>query len=1198
MTFQIRPLVLVPHLACVTKVFTKVVPAVFAALLISSSLGTARPVAAQAPAEAPSPVTQVQLASSPALSPDGKQLAFQYAGDLWIVKTDGGVARQLTSHSVNDNSPVFSPDGKTIAFASNRTGSTQVWTVDVRGGLPNQLTYHTAGCRPVQYTADGSKLLIASRRDHYWRDNDRFYWVDAKQRSGETLLFDAAGENGSLSADGKQLLFTREGVAWWRKGYRGSQASQIWLWQRNNDQDQFTQVVDEASGARSPLMAADGKSFYYVGGQSGAFNLYRRDLESGQQTQLTVYDDDSVVMPCLSADGSTLVYRHLFDFYRLDLTAEAVSPQKIKIRVRSDEIDSPMVYDIVRDASNVAFTDDGLEIAMVAGGDVWVMDTELREPRQVTSTVGWERDLVWSKDGQTLYFIGETKEQSDLWQAQRSDEKQYWWLNDSFALKQLTSDSAVESDLQISPDGKYLSYNQGRGDLLLREIESGETSTFLESWNAASYDWSPDSRWIVYAVSDNDFNSDVFVKPIDGSREAENLSLHPDNDRNPVWSPDGKVIAFTGRQYGEESDIFLVYLQASDDQQSPRDRKLTEALEKMQKNRKDKEKKAEEKQENQQPSEKKTDPTTEPAASPKADPNATPKVEPEPKVEPTPPADPDPNKQQDPNASPAVEPAAQDPAPADKPDANPEQKPAEAKPEAIEVKIDFEGIGDRIRRVSIPQTIESALLWSPDSKKLAFGAAIDGKRGVYTISPPDELSPKLLSTTSGGNARWLKTGNQIVWLVGGTPATLSDAGKSTEYPFSAAHRYLRRDKYAAAFQMAWREMRDNFYDGALNNRNWNEVYRKYLPLAQNAVDSDAFGDVVNMMLGELNGSHLGFYPSGSGGRGGEAATSGPAWSEQSAHFGLRFDPSFNGPGLKVRDVILGSPAWKSASQVLPGETVLKIDGQEVDPALDLTLVINGVLDRDWSLEVADAQGQTRTLTLRPISYAAATSLLYDHYVDLRQKQVEQQTAGRFGYLHIRGMNEASFYRFERELQKVAGGKEGLIIDVRDNGGGSTADHLLTSLTQPLHAYTIPRGGGVGYPADRMIYARWYKPIVVLCNQNSFSNAEIFSHAIKTLERGQVVGVPTAGGVISTGGTGIMDMGFLRKPFRGWYLIQDGQDMELNGCVPHHVLWPAPGAMPKADDQQLAKAIEVLGASVEQFAKNPLPAAINNSQRKE
>jgi tricorn protease len=194
------------------------------------------------------------------------------------------------------------------------------------------------------------------------------------------------------------------------------------------------------------------------------------------------------------------------------------------------------------------------------------------------------------------------------------------------------------------------------------------------------------------------------------------------------------------------------------------------------------------------------------------------------------------------------------------------------------------------------------------------------------------------------------------------------------------------------------------------------------------------------------------------------------------------------------------------------------------------------------------------------------------------------------------MDMPSFYRFERDLYNVGIHKEGLIIDVRENGGGSTTDHLLTALTQPVHAITVPRGGQPGYPQDRKVYATWNKPIVVLCNQNSFSNAEIFVHAVKTLGRGPVVGVPTAGGVISAMSIPIMDVGRLRVPYRGWFLLGNGEDMDLNGAVPDYVVWPRPDEMSQGRDEQLAKAIEVLQTEVEKWSRRPRPALRWASQR--
>ena len=168
--------------------------------------------------------------------------------------------------------------------------------------------------------------------------------------------------------------------------------------------------------------------------------------------------------------------------------------------------------------------------------------------------------------------------------------------------------------------------------------------------------------------------------------------------------------------------------------------------------------------------------------------------------------------------------------------------------------------------------------------------------------------------------------------------------------------------------------------------------------------------------------------------------------------------------------------------------------------------------------------------------------------------------------------------------------------MRENGGGFTADHLLTCLFQPVHAVTVPRGGGVGYPQDRMVYARWSKPVVVLCNQNSFSNAEIFSHAIKQLGRGRVVGVTTAGGVISTGATRVMGFATLRLPFRGWYIKNTGEDMERNGCVPDLTIWPQPEEWTRGVDRQLAAGVKEALSSIAAAEAKPKAALRKASER--
>ncbi|MGC4005513.1 MAG: S41 family peptidase [Pirellulales bacterium] len=722
---------------------------------------------------------------------------------------------------------------------------------------------------------------------------------------------------------------------------------------------------------------------------------------------------------------------------------------------------------------------------------------------------------------------------------------------------------------------------RGLGDLTTASLDGKNAKPIVKSWNAPQYDWSPDGKWFAYALADDDFNNDVWIVPSDASKPAVNVSRHPDNDGRPVWSPDGKLLAFTGRRDLDQSDIHYIWLRAADDEATRRERTLNKALDKMQKGRK-------------------------PAIIPNIlNPNA--KGAPPVKTPTDPPMPPpkEPSMKTDPQPAPDVaEQGNDDQSTADQVGAVlpniAGRLPFVGEKKPVEVKIDFDGLHDRVHRLTIANVNETNLVWSPDGKKLAFGATIEGKAGIYAVEFPDNLKPTLFAAATGGQPIWIDAG--LVMNIGGAPTLVTSSGSTTPYRFNAKQSVDRAARHAAIFDQCWRTMRDRYYDERLGNRNWDAVRRKYLDAARDAYDMDALTVVIQLMLGELNGSHLGFTvrPEGSPLPDPNAPPATPAapeptpglakrgWNDETAHLGVRFDPDHAGPGWKIRDVLPHGPAARDASRLRVGEVILSVDGRAVDPALDATLVLNGPPDRSLILKVKDRDGKERTVALRPTTYAEARRLLYDAWVETSRATVEKLTGGKFGYMHIAGMNMPSFYKFEEELASIAYGKEGLVIDVRENGGGSTTDHLLTILAQPRHAITVPRGGGQGYPQDRIVYATWNKPIVVLCNQNSFSNAEIFSHAIKTLKRGKVVGVPTAGGVISTGAVSIFDIGTLRMPFRGWYHPETGEDMELNGAVPDVIVAQLPGDLPRGKDAQLEAAIDALQADVKTWNERKTP----------
>ncbi|MFT5855251.1 MAG: tricorn protease [Verrucomicrobiales bacterium] len=1073
------------------------------------------------------------------LSPDGKRMAFVWGGDVWIGDSQGGRVRQLTQHPAQEWTPKFSPDGKEIAFVSERDGSMQIYVVPVAGGVPEKLTAHSEGYYLLGWNPDGKSLIARGGREHVGRRGYQLLRVSRERFADEEALFDGYGVRADISPDGERVLFTREGVDLYRKGYRGSQASQVWMYEFAKKE--YTQLVKEDGGARSPQWRPDGKGFYYVAQRGGAFNLIERDLDSGDEKLLTSYVDDGVVRPTISRDGNTVVFRRGIDFYRMRLGGDGEQPKvrKCVFHHRGDVARHSQIRRLLKSASEVSFSRDGLEIAFVAGGDVWVMDTVLREPKRVTETPAEERELMFSKDGDSIYYLSDTGATCKLWRALREDDKRYWWQNDEFDLALVTDGAEIISNVSLSPDGKRLAFVKGLGDLWVTDLKGVNGRRILQSWSPPSYDWSPDGAWLAYSVDDDDFNRDIWIAAVDGSMLPYNVSRHPDWEGEPRWSPDGKLLAFVGRRHGEEVDIFYVWLQKQDDQLGGRDRSETEAIDKMTKARK----------------------TTKPASPAKPAAHAQP-------------------------FKGLFESLKRISEQRDEP-----QVASDKKSVAKESKtpIDFDDLSSRVRKVSIPDAAESRLFWSPDSKKLAFAAKINGKEGIYSVEFPNKLSPSLLVAKSVGSVEWLAKDDRIVYLEKGVPGSFSK-GKFSSYPFSAAQTYDQKAKFRVAFQQIWRAMRDRFYDGNHGGKDWDVVREKYQEAASSAVDLVAFENVVAMVLGELNGSHLGFRASASL----RTKVDSGDWVQQTGHLGVTVDE--RGGKLVVKSVILGGPAARESSRLMEGDVLVSVDATEVKARSDLLLMLNGLPGKRVDVVVQRGGEKLAPMIIPTISYAAARSLQQVAWVESNRHEVERRSKGRLGYLHVSRMMWEQFENFEREVFAVGAGKEGIVIDVRDNGGGFTADHLLTVLMTKDHAFTVPRGGGVGYPGSRRVYWTWNKPIVVLCNQNSFSNAEIFAHAIKTLGRGKVVGVPTAGGVISTGSATIMDIGSLRIPFRGWFKSDDGEDMELNGAVPGVVVWPQPGDFSQGIDRQLSKAVDVLEKDVETYLARPKPQPRKASER--
>ncbi len=1114
-------------------------------------------------APVPPGAERILLPHDPCLSPGGEVIYFSWRGDIWRVSVEGGAAERLTTNPAEDFRPLVSPDGKRIAFASDRgEGVVQAWIMDARGGAPRQVTFHSEGCLPVAWFPSGKALLVSARRDQsgeraYAR---RFFRVSLEKRGPEKLLFDTyTGSWADLSPDGRKLLFTREGAPWWRKGYKGSQASQVWLYDLL--EGTFRKAALDPGGCRCPRFLPGGKSFLYVNQKDGTFNLWKRDLDGREERQLTFLVDDGVQSPAVSRDGRTVVFRRLFTFHRLDLSTGVVRP--IVIYAPGDPTIEPVVRKMVSRAESVSFTADGKQMAFVAGGDVWVMDTVLKEPVRVTRTAAPEGEVVFLPDGKRLLFTSLEGGDWDIWEARPADPAKWMWLNEEFRLRRVTRDPAREHGLSVGPGGKEVAFLKGRADIWIMKGDGSGARRVLASWAVSGLRWSPDGKWLAFSRPDPDggYWWNVWVLPLEGKGGPVNLSRHPDMDLQPAWSPDGRKLAWVTERWNRERELCWVFLRKEDEEKGARERKLEEALKVM---------------------------------GGKGPRRAVPASKPTPSSRPS--------------AKGSKEKKGKAAAGPSRGKAPGKSSRKSSRGKMVRVKIDFEGLLDRLHRIRIPGETESRPFWGPASKTLYFRASLDKGPGLYAVTASRSGgSPRKVGSSAGSSPVWLPGARCFGWLAGGKPGKFAPPSKFTTYRFSVPVAVDLRRKMYFGFLEAWRIMRDQWYDPRLNCRDWNAVRNKYLPAAPFCLGAREFQNLVQLMLGELNGSHLGFYMMGRGLRrflrrrrpspfsGGTQGT----WKEITWHPGVVWDPSYAGPGWKVKRVIPGGPADKDSSRLRPGDLVLSVDGRPVDGSTDPTLVFNRPERRPFLFDVRDPSGRPRKVSILPVTYSGVRKLLFEEVLKERAAWVEKASGGKLGYLLVEVMNMPSFEKFQAALYEAGRGKEGLVIDVRNNGGGNTADRLLTALCQPVHAFTIPRGGKAGYPRDRIVYARWNKPIVVLCNQNSYSNAEIFSHAIKTLKRGPLVGVPTAGCVISTGAAPVLDIGLLRTPGRGWFLLEDGEDMELDGAKPDYVLWLEPGEETRVEkDRQLRKAVEVLLEEVRKWEARPLPRPRYASTRRE
>lgn len=1042
------------------------------------------------------PLSAQEIIRHPAISPDGSSIAYSWQGDIWHLDLNSTVPNRLTIHEAYDGGPLFNDDGSAIAFTSSRFGNSDIFTMDLPNGSIEQITYRSSGDQLTDWS--GNTLFFTSERDFNAVEWDAE--VHTVPASGGTPVraSDAFAGFATQSPDGMWVAMVRGSCRIEREAYRGSANLDIWL--MNTETGEYIQLTTFNGNDYMPRWV-DSSTLRFISSRSGRYNIHeitvRGDGEAVIGEKLTSEEEFGIRHFDVAGDGS-MIYTSGARLVHVD--AEGASKQIEPVHNRDFRFD-PVVYESKSNGlSGFAVNPGGGESALEIDGEIFVTenDKEKSKTKNISEHPFRDRDAAWVNDS-TLVFTSDRSGNYEIYMAVSSDDNKPSLVETlKKDLRQITNTEADESGIAVSPDGSKISYVSG-SEWIVADISADGGIENREVWHDEWWSlpddvaWSPDSKWIAYSQPDLYFNSEIFIRPADGDGDPVNVSMHPKGDSSPVWSPDGKMLAFISERNNQNYDIWMAWLTEDDWDKTQRDREEGLYFE---------------------------DESSEHVSE--------------------------------------------------------ENGEEEAEAE-VEVVIDLDGIHNRL----VQLTSDSGNEWNPTfdgkSEQVYFvsSSLTDSRSEIYKVKTDgSDLSQVTSNGTSPYGLTLAGGDHHLFYVSNGRLAMLNTSSDQAEMvAFRASYKRDFEAEKRQMFDEAWGILNSGFYDPDFHGQDFDALRDQYEPLALATSTLRDFRYMFNLMLGQLNASHMGMY----GGDRDETQRL------QTGLLGAEVAPLES--GVEVTLVIPDTPADRKQSKLYPGDVITHVNGKEILAGDNFYRHFEQVSDEEVLLKVISSNGDDREIVIRPTN--SIGNELYEQWITERRELTEEYSGGRLGYIHIRGMNLPSFERFERELMASGYGKEGIVIDVRYNGGGWTTDYLMAVLNVDQHAYTIPRGAVKGnleenkeqyreyYPySERLPLSAWTKPSVALANESSYSNAEIFSHAYKSLDIGDLVGVETFGAVISTGGARLIDGSLVRLPFRGWYVKDSDLNMDFSGAVPDHEVHNAPDYR-TGEDTQLRRAVDVL-----------------------
>lgn len=1019
------------------------------------------------------------------------QLVFSYAGDLYTVDANGGIARKLTTSPGYEMFAKLSPDGKNIAFTGQYDGNTEVYVMPSQGGVPKRITYTATLDRDDIADRMGPNNIVMS-----WKDNEhviyrsrkltfnpfkgQLFSIDINGGLSEALPFSVGGFC-SYSPDGKQLAYNwvfREFRTW--KYYHGGMADDIHIY--NFASQKTVNITNDTAQDIEPMWA--GSKVYYLSDKSHTMNLFVYDTQSGQSRQVTTYNDYDIKFA--SIGNNAIVWERAGYIWKMNLSDELIS--QIHIQLYDDGLQARSVLvDASKFLEGYDISPDGSRIALVARGDLWTVPAKNGITRNITQSPGvHERNAHWSGDGKWIAYVSDGSGEDEIY---IKPAKIY-----GAAQRITTNGDNYKFDIKWSPDGKKILWSDRKLHLFYVDIAT-KKQILVDTSNIyllANYSWSPDSKWITYEKLVFDGQNRVMLYNV-ASAARTDVTGYWYRSYQPVFSQDGKYLLFVSdRDFNptySNIELDAAFMNMARIYLLPLSNKTLNPLALQNDEVKDTSAK--------KPSKKDIDKNT-------------------------------------------------------------------------DIKVDLDGISNRIISLPInPSGYQNLYAKGDTVYYLKQSQVADKEKHLMFYSLKDRKETDLgayddYQISADGEKMLLNKGGKLF---------IKDVSTSPIHPDSSvdlSNMQLMVDKHAEWQQIyneAWRQMRDFFYSPTMNGADWKAVHDKYFPLVKYVGRREDLTYLIGEMISELSSGHT--YTGG----GDEVKNT----RIQTGLLGAVFSRDASGY-FKITKILQGanwdsslrSPLTEIGVNAKVGDYIISINGTPTNSVNDIYELLVNEAGKTIEISLNNKVSETgaHTALVKPI--ATEENLYYYDWVQHNTSYVDSATHGKVGYLHIPDMEDDGLDQFMR-LYWPQLNKKALIIDDRGNGGGFVSSIVADRLSQKLVFFDLARNSIAQTDPSINI-----GPKVLLIDQYSASDGDIFPYRFRINNIGTIIGRRTWGGVIGINGTlPFVDGGFLDKPEFGRFGVNGDWVIESHGVDPDIAIDNDPAKEFIGIDDQLNKAIEVI-----------------------